>query len=33
MYTNAEEIKGIIAGFKKLATKIHQLNGQVEKTQ
>ena len=32
MYTNAEEIKGIIADFKKLATKIQQANGQVKKT-
>ena len=32
MYTNAEEIKGIIADFKKLATKIQQDTGQVKKT-
>ena len=32
MYTNAEEIKGIIGDFKKLAPKIQQDNGQVEKT-
>ena len=32
MHTNAQEIKGIIGDCKKLATKIQQDNGQVEKT-
>ena len=31
MINSIEEIKGIIADFKKLATKIQQDNGQVEK--
>ena len=32
MYHNADEIRGIVAAFKKLATKMQQDNGAVKKT-